>query len=122
MVRERLETLRRRAWDARIVALVGANGEPVESLATDDAADTDNLARTLAAQWRAAASEPDPLDGGYLRLLVVETDRCRILLGAVSESRCLMLAVGASGNDGQARFELRRAIQDLQRKAARPAL
>lgn len=121
MERDRLERLLDQVRDARTVALVGRGGEPAVVFGRERDGDADSLSRSLVEQWQAAKSEPDPLDGGLLRLLVVETDRFTILLGAVSENQCLMLVMGAAGNDGQARFELRRAIQDLQRKSDRLA-
>jgi len=122
MARTRLEGLLSRVRDARTVALVDASGESAVVVGAEMGGDVDGLGRSLVDQWRAVDSEPDPLDGGYLRLFVVETDSFRILLGPVSESQCLMLVMGVAGNDGQARFELRRTLQELQRQADRIAV
>jgi predicted regulator of Ras-like GTPase activity (Roadblock/LC7/MglB family) len=109
MFEERLEIIARRLQDVRLVALVAADGIPVEVHSGDDELDVDVLAAELLTQVRSIADNHGDLAMGSVRQLSIVTEQKTLMLGALAGGYYLLVVLGGAASFGRARFELRRA-------------
>ena len=109
MFKERLETIASRLEGARLVALIAADGIPVEVHRQDEDLDVEALAAELVTQVRSIAENHDELTLGSVRQLSITTDRQTLMLGALGGGHFLLLVLRDGVSSGRARFELRRA-------------
>jgi predicted regulator of Ras-like GTPase activity (Roadblock/LC7/MglB family) len=91
------------------LTLVARDGMRVESVSSDPDLDLDVLAAEMIAQARAISENHRELEAGALQSLSVATDRFTLLVSSVAADYYLLLVLGPEGNQGRARFELRRA-------------
>lgn len=109
MFLERLSRVANRIEGTTALALVGADGIPVESVCSDESLDLEMLSAELVAQVRAMAENHRELAVGPVRQFSVSTDRLTFMVSAVTDSYYLLLVLGRDNSQGRARFELRRA-------------
>jgi predicted regulator of Ras-like GTPase activity (Roadblock/LC7/MglB family) len=109
MFLERLNSVASRIDGAMALALVGADGIPVESVCANDSIDLEMLAAELIAQVRAISNNHYELSVGPVRQLAVRTDRQSLLVSALTPHYYLLLVLGPGVGIGRARFELVRA-------------
>lgn len=109
MFEERLRRLAERIGNVEAISLVARDGIAVESWPADPGMDLEALSAELLAPVRGFAGTVRDGSLGAVRQFSVTTDRCTLMLAAVSESYYLLLVLGAEGSFGRARFELRRA-------------
>jgi predicted regulator of Ras-like GTPase activity (Roadblock/LC7/MglB family) len=118
MFEERLQAIAGRLEDARLVALVAQDGIPVETHGDGAQVDVEALAAELVTQVRSIAGNHGELEMGRVRQLAITTDTQILMMGALAGGYYLLVALGAAGSFGRARFELRRAPlafdQDLE--------
>ncbi len=114
MFRERLQGLLDRVDGSRSVALVSADGIPVESIMRDREDDLEMLAAETVAQVRGMADNHQEFSLGGVRQLVVETAKQKLVLGRLPEDYYLLMVLGPETPAGRARFELRRAWIDFE--------
>jgi predicted regulator of Ras-like GTPase activity (Roadblock/LC7/MglB family) len=105
---QHLSELYDRVEGSRGVCLVAADGIIVESWG-GHGLDLEALAVEMVTQARALSNEQRGLGVGRVQQVTVSTDRCTILLGAVSDDYYLVLVLAGEAPQGRARFELRRA-------------
>jgi predicted regulator of Ras-like GTPase activity (Roadblock/LC7/MglB family) len=91
------------------LTLVARDGMRVESVSSDPDLDLDVLAAEMIAQARAISENHRELEAGEVQSLSVATDRFTLLVSSVAADYYLLLVLGPEGNQGRARFELRRA-------------
>jgi predicted regulator of Ras-like GTPase activity (Roadblock/LC7/MglB family) len=91
------------------LTLVARDGMRVESVSSDPDLDLDVLAAEMIAQARAISENHRELEAGEVQSLSVSTDRFTLLVSSVAADYYLLLVLGPEGNQGRARFELRRA-------------
>ena len=91
------------------LTLVARDGMRVESVSSDPDLDLDVLAAEMIAQARAISENHKELEAGGVEHLAVSTDRFTLMVSSVATDYYLLLVLGPEGNQGRARFELRRA-------------
>lgn len=109
MFQERLEQIAGRINDVRLIALVAADGIPVEVHRTDEGVDVDVLAAELLTQVRSVSDNHGDLAMGRVRQLTIDTGEQTLLVGALAADYYLLVVLGPRASFGRARFELRRA-------------
>jgi predicted regulator of Ras-like GTPase activity (Roadblock/LC7/MglB family) len=109
MFLEQLSLISERIGGVLALSLVAKDGMPVESVSADPDLDIEVLAAELTAQARAINVNHRELEVGSVQQLSVTTDRLTLIVSAVTPEYYLLLVLGAEGNYGRARFELRRA-------------
>ncbi len=103
-----LSDLSDRVEGSRGVCLVAADGIIVESWG-GHGLDLEALAVEMVTQARSLSDEQRGLGVGRVQQVTVATERCTVLLGAVSDEYYLVLVLAGEAPQGRARFELRRA-------------
>ena len=109
MFKDRLEIIAKRLNDVRLVALVAADGIPVEMHRSDQSLDVDALSAEILTQVRSIAENHSDLAMGSVRQLSIVTEKQSLMLGALASGYYLLLVLGSGASFGRARFELRRA-------------
>jgi len=109
MFLEHLSRISNRIDGALALSLVAKDGIAVESVSSDPALDLEVLAAEMVAQARAISENHRELEAGVVRHLAVSTDRLTLMVSSVAADYYLLLVLGPEGNQGRARFELRRA-------------
>src|SRR5215470_8067886 len=107
MFLEQLSSISDRIGGVLALSLVAKDGLPVESVASDPDLDLEVLAAELTAQARAISENHRELNVGEVQQLAVVTDRVTLMVSAVTPDYYLLLVLGADGNYGRARFELK---------------
>ena len=109
MFLERLSRISDRIGGVLALSLVAKDGLPVESVSSDPDLDIEVLAAELVTQARAIAENHRELEIGEVQQLSIVTDRLTLIVSTVAADYYLLLVLGPEGNQGRARFELRRA-------------
>lgn len=109
MFLDQLSRISNRIEGALALSLVARDGISVESVSSDPDLDLDVLAAEMVAQARAISENHRELEAGEVRQLSVSTDRMTLMVSSVAADYYLLLVLGPEGNQGRARFELRRA-------------
>lgn len=109
MFLDQLNRISNRIEGALALSLVARDGISVESVSSDPDLDLEVLAAEMVAQARAISENHRELDAGEVRQLSVSTDRLTLMVSSVAADYYLLLVLGPEGNQGKARFELRRA-------------
>ncbi len=115
---ERLNELSNRIEGTLALSLVAEDGITVESVSSAPEIDLDLLTAELITQVKAISENHRDLAAGDVEQLTVGTDRMTVMVSSVSDSYYLVLVLGAGGNRGRARFELRRARLLLEKDLA----
>jgi predicted regulator of Ras-like GTPase activity (Roadblock/LC7/MglB family) len=110
MFTERLQQVAENIDGFMALAMVAADGIPVESIKQTEEVDFEILAAELMAQVRAISQNHQELAVGTVKHFAVTTDRMSLMVSALSKGYYLLLVQRAGSNIGKARFELRRAI------------
>lgn len=118
MFLDKLSQVSNRIADSRALCLVDRDGILVESVSSDSSLDLDLLAAELIAQTRTISEDQADLGVGEVHQLSVVTDHVTLLVSAVGYGYYLLLVMGPEGNQGRARFELRRARLILEDELA----
>lgn len=114
MFRECLQGILDRVGGMQSLALVGADGLPVDSVSRDGQVDLEMLSAEMVALVSSIGTNDAELGAGPLRQLLVQTSRQIFLTSRVTDGYYL-LAVGSPQLEiGRARFELRRAPLELE--------
>ncbi|HEX7183429.1 MAG TPA: roadblock/LC7 domain-containing protein [Thermoanaerobaculia bacterium] len=109
MFLDQLNRISNRIEGALALSLVARDGISVESVSSDPDLDLEVLAAEMVAQARAISENHRELEAGEVRQLSVSTDRLTLMVSSVAADYYLLLVLGPEGNQGKARFELRRA-------------
>jgi predicted regulator of Ras-like GTPase activity (Roadblock/LC7/MglB family) len=109
MFLDQLSSISNRIDGAVALSLVAGDGISVESVSSDPDLDLDVLAAELVAQTRAISENHRELEAGEVQVFSVATDRFTLMVSSVAAGYYLLLVLGPEGNQGRARFELRRA-------------
>lgn len=109
MFLDQLSRITNRIEGAVALSLVARDGISIESVSSDPDLDLDVLAAELVAQSRAISENHRELEAGEVQTLTVSTDRFTLMVSSVATGYYLLLVLGPEGNQGRARFELRRA-------------
>lgn len=109
MFMERLEKVAQKIDGVHALAIVAADGMPVESVIRNKELDLEVLSAEIMAQVRAVSQSQQELAAGPVRHLSVTTDRMVLMVNAVSPEYYVLLAMQVSGGVSRARFELRRS-------------
>lgn len=109
MFLERLSDISKRIAGTLALSLVDDDGIPIESVSTNPDLDLEVLAAELVAQVRTTAESYDELAVGEFRHYSITTDELTLMVSSVARGYYLLLVLGQGGNQGRARFELRRA-------------
>jgi predicted regulator of Ras-like GTPase activity (Roadblock/LC7/MglB family) len=113
------ETLRRisdRVGGARAVALVGADGIPVETWGSTEGLSMETVAAEMAGLLRAARSASSASGAGSIREVATVAEGAITVLSRVTREYYLLLLLGREGNLGRGRFELRKAAAALEKE------
>ena len=106
---ERLEEVARKIEGTHALAIVAADGMPVESVIRNEELDLEILSAEIMAQVRAVSQSQQELAVGPVRHLAVTTDRMVLMVNAISNEYYILLAMAAGSGVARARFELRRS-------------
>ena len=109
MFLDQLSQISNRIEGALALSLVARDGMPVESVSSDPSLDLEVLAAELVTQVRSITENHRELDVGEVQHFSVTTDRLTLMVSSVAADYYLLLVLGPEGNQGRARFELRRA-------------
>jgi predicted regulator of Ras-like GTPase activity (Roadblock/LC7/MglB family) len=109
MFLDQLSQITNRIEGALALSLVAKDGMPVESVSSDPSLDLEVLAAELVNQVRSITENHRELDVGEVQHLAVTTERLTLMVSSVAADYYLLLVLGPDGNQGRARFELRRA-------------
>lgn len=109
MFLERLSKIAHRIDGTMALALVGADGIPVESVCSEDNLDIEMLSAELVTQARTVSENHRDLSVGTLRQFSITTEELTLILSSLTGEYFLLLVLGQAANYGRARFELRRA-------------
>jgi len=109
MFLDQLSQISNRIEGALALSLVARDGMPVESVSSDPSLDLEVLAAELVTQVRSITENHRELDVGEVQHFAVTTDRLTLMVSSVAADYYLLLVLGPEGNQGRARFELRRA-------------
>jgi len=109
MFLDQLSQISNRIDGALALSLVARDGMPVESVSSDPSLDLEVLAAELVNQVRMITENHRELEVGEVKHLSVTTDRLTLMVSSVAADYYLLLVLGPDGNQGRARFELRRA-------------
>lgn len=109
MFRDHLSRISNSIEGAVALTLVARDGMRVDSVSSNPDLDLDVLAAEMIAQARAISENHRELEAGEVQSLSVSTDRFTLLVSSVAADYYLLLVLGPEGNQGRARFELRRA-------------
>lgn len=109
MFADRLRAIATRLAGAKLVALVAADGLPVESHGASDGLDLEALAAELLAQVHTIGENHRELDMGPVDQFSVTTASHTAMLGRLNDGYFLLLVLGPEASFGRARFELKRA-------------
>jgi predicted regulator of Ras-like GTPase activity (Roadblock/LC7/MglB family) len=109
MFLDQLSRISNRIEGTLALSLVARDGISVESVSSDPDLDLEVLAAEMVAQARAISENHRELEAGEVRQLSVSTDRLTLMVSSVAADYYLLLVLGPEGNQGKARFELRRA-------------
>jgi predicted regulator of Ras-like GTPase activity (Roadblock/LC7/MglB family) len=115
-----LESILGRVEGSAGALIMGTDGIAVEKALGEAGADEnlDVAAAEFVTVVRAAERASSNMGFGPLRELVVSTERFKFVLRLVGRDYFLVLVLGADGNLGRARFELRKSELDLAREFA----
>jgi len=111
MFDDRLRGLTERVEGACGAALVASDGITVRAYASKPGPDLEMIGAELLAQ----IGRVSDLSVGRVDQFVIAADPYTVLLGRLTDSYFLMLVLGAGGNFGRARYELRRAPLDFEK-------
>lgn len=114
MFRDHLRRIAHRIGDVHSLSLVARDGIAVETFNLDPDLDLEALAAELVVQLRTISENQKDLKVGEVQHLAITTDRLTVMVSAVAQDYFLLLVLGAEGNQGRARFELRRARLQLE--------
>ena len=109
MFLDRLSKVANRIEGTAALALVGADGIPVESVCSDESLDVEMLSAELVSQVKTISDNHRELSVGPVRHLTIATEKQTLMVSAVTNSYYLLLILAQQANLGRARFELRRA-------------
>lgn len=109
MFLEKLSRISNRIHDALALCLVDKDGILIESVSAGSELDFDLLAAELVTQAENISNDHRDLAVGEVEQLTVATDRLTLMVSSVGNGYYLMLVLGPDGNQGKARFELRRS-------------
>ena len=109
MLRRKLTHLAERLGDVRLLALVGADGIPVEKVSFDGSLDSDQLAAELGLIGRDIVGSYQELAVGRPRQFSISVGQWIVMLSFLSSAYSLLLVADDRIGRGRARFELRRA-------------
>lgn len=109
MFRDHLRRISERIGDVLALSLVARDGIAIEAFCNDPELDLDAVAAELIAQLRVISENQRDLRVGEVQHLAITTDRLTVMVSAVAHDYFLLLVLGPEGNQGRARFELRRA-------------
>ena len=109
MFRDHLRRISARIGDVRALSLVARDGIAVDTFNLDLDLDLEALTAELVAQLRVISENQRDLKVGEVQHLAITTDQLTVMVSAVAHDYFLLLVLGAEGNQGRARFELRRA-------------
>jgi len=113
------ETLRRiaeKVEGARAVALVGADGIPVETWGAPEGLSMESVAAEIGGLLKAARTTGAATGNGEVREVAAVTDGAITLLSRVTREYYLLLLLAREGNLGRGRFELRKAAAALEKE------
>lgn len=111
---ERLNRIANRIEGALALVIAAEDGIGIESVSKAPGLDLELLVAELVAQVRAISEAEEEVEIGSLRQLSVRTDQMSLLASRVGDHHYLILVLDATGNLGQARFELKRSALLLE--------
>lgn len=114
MFRERLQGILDRVDGSQAIALISADGIPVESVAPGHDDDLEMLAAETVTQVRGMAINHREFGIGGVQQLLLETVERTLMLGRLPEDHYLLVLLAPGTATGRARFELRRAWLDFE--------
>ena len=120
MFREMLENVIERTEGSLGALIMGTDGIAVEKVLGEDGADAnlDVAAAEFTSLVRNAQRAGNDTGLGALRELVVSLEGAIMLMRLLNKDYFVVLAIGADGNLGRGRFELRKAELKLAREFA----
>jgi predicted regulator of Ras-like GTPase activity (Roadblock/LC7/MglB family) len=113
------DSLRRvaeRVEGTRAVALIGADGIPVETWGSAEGVSFETLAAETGGLMKAARSAGSAAGAGPLREVASVGEAATTVVSRVTAEHYLLLLLARGGNLGRGRFELRRAAAELQKE------
>lgn len=114
MFRDHLRRIAHRIGNVVALTLVARDGIAVETFNQDPELDLEALAAELVAQLRVISENQKDLKVGEVQHLAITTEKLTVMVSAVAHDYYLLLVLGEQGNQGRARFELRRARLQLE--------
>jgi predicted regulator of Ras-like GTPase activity (Roadblock/LC7/MglB family) len=112
--RDTLRGIAERVADTRAVAIVGADGIPVETYSVGEDVSIESVAAELMALVKSAQNPRAELSFGPIRELALVGEGQRAVLSRISPEYYLLLLLGGEGTLGHGRYELARAATGLQ--------
>ena len=109
MLQRRLAQLAERIGDVRLLAIVDADGMPVEKVTFDGSLDADAWAAELTSMARDIVKNYQELAVGRPRQFSISVGPWIVMLSFLSRDYSLLLVADEEIGLGRARFELRRA-------------
>lgn len=114
--RDILDTLRKKVSNTQAVILAGPD-EVVDCLLVDPALDLDTIAAEYATLLRIAGRTLEDTGSGNLVEQIVVSDKSIMIARSVSPEEYLILLCRTQDQIGRARYELRHAAREIQRRA-----
>jgi len=113
--RDVLEALRKKVSEVQAIVIVGPDGV-VDHVLSDSSLKIETIANEYAMLLRIAARTSEDAGAGNLVEQVVVSDKSIMIARRVSPQHFLILLARALDQIGRARFELKKAASEIQRR------
>ena len=113
MFRRVLQQIADRVEGSLALSLLDLEGIAVDSI-NPGAIPLEHIAAELTAAFKSIRVSNTGVDTGEVDQLTVTTDRYQIFLFAMTSEYCVLMVMSPEGNQGRARWELKRAKYALQ--------
>lgn len=115
MLNDALQRIVQKVNGAIAVMVVGVDGFIIEqNLVNESALSLEAVAAEAATLLRQAQSSAADLDGGGVEEVSLRTDHYYVLIRTITNEYFLCLVLTVDGNFGRARFEMRRAQEQVK--------
>lgn len=107
---ETLSSLLQRIKGAEMVMICGADGMPVESVGTSSLISADDLSAESSQLLNDIMAAIKNLNLGTIGDVSISTEKCTVILRAITDEYYFAVCLKPGGNSGQARFLLRTTV------------